>query len=357
MPELIATLPPEPSPRPLRAGRAQLHPLTASDGVELRLTRHAGGSRGPVLLAHCIGVSSRMYALDTIETNLLEFLFESGFDVWLLDYRLSIDLPSAVRPSSFDEVATRDFPAAVARVREVTGAESIQVVAHGVGSQAFTMAMLAGLQGVRSAVCSQVSAHLRAPLTNRVKASLFSHDLLDRLGFDGLRVDPEPDVDWPERVLATLLQAHPVEGEERCGSAVCRRITAMYGPLYEHDRLNRATHDALPRLFGHANLRAFAHLIRNLRAGHIVDERGENAYLPHLDRLAIPVTFLHGADNACLLPESTRLTASALAERNGAHLYRWHSIPGYGHVDCMFGEHAVRDVYPLILRHLTGTDA
>lgn len=343
--------------RPLRAGPAEVHPVLAEDGVEIRLTRHRGGDRGPVVLAHCIGVSSAMYATDTIPTNLLEYLFENAFDVWLLDYRLSIDLPSARRPASFDEVATRDFPAAVRRVLAETGAPSVQVVAHGVGSQAFTMAMLAGLRGVRSAVCSQVSAHLRAPLSNRLKATLFSADLLELLDVELLSVRDEPDDGWMQRLLGRAMQLHPVQAEEECDSDVCRRITASYGPLYEHDQLNRATHDALAELFGPASLRAFAHLIRNLRAGRIGNEQGEDVYLPNLDRMAIPVAFLHGADNECLLPESTRLTYEALAARNGPDLYRWHLIPRYGHVDCMFGENAVRDVYPLILDHLLGTPA
>ncbi len=343
--------------RKLRASLPAVHDLAAADGEALRLTRYRGGPRGPVLLVHCIGVSSRMYSTDTIETNLLEYLFEHGFDVWLIDYRLSIELPGADRPSSFDQVAALDFPAAVERVLAESGASSLQVVAHGVGSQTFTMAMLRGLRGVRSAVCSQVSTHLRAPWLNRFKAGLPLPELLETLSMDTLSVVLGSDADWRDRMLALGMELHPVDSEERCDNRVCRRITAMYGPLYEHDRLSAATHDALGELFGQTNLRAFGHLIRNLRKGHIVDERGEEAYLPHLDRLAIPIAYLHGAENACLLPESTRLTREALCRANGADLYARHLIPGYGHVDCILGEHADRDVYPLVVDHLLATDA
>lgn len=44
-----------------------------------------------------------------------------------------------------------------------------------------------------------------------------------------------------------------------------------------------------------------------------------------------------------------------LAQRNGSHLYRRHVVPGYGHIDCMFGKRAALDVYPLILEHLEAT--
>jgi hypothetical protein len=39
----------------------------------------------------------------------------------------------------------------------------------------------------------------------------------------------------------------------------------MYGGIFEHDQLNRATHDALHEHFGVANLSVFAHLARTPR--------------------------------------------------------------------------------------------
>jgi cholesterol oxidase len=139
-----------------------IHTAVADDGVRLRLARHRGGSRGPVMLVHCIGVSSGMYTLDSIGTNLRDYLVDAGYDVWLLDFRFSIRLPEAARPHSFDDVARRDYPAAVRAVRSATGRD-VQVVAHGVGASTLTMALLAGVQGVKSAVCSQVSTDLVLP--------------------------------------------------------------------------------------------------------------------------------------------------------------------------------------------------
>ena len=72
--------------------------------------RHRGGDRGPVVLTHGLGVSSLIFAIDTIATNLLEYLFEAGYDCWLLDYRSSIDLPSSGEPHTADDVARYDYP-------------------------------------------------------------------------------------------------------------------------------------------------------------------------------------------------------------------------------------------------------
>lgn len=347
---------PDAPPRPRRALRAPAPEeirFSAKDGVGLRLRRYRGGPKGPVILAHCIGVSSLMYAVDTLETNLLEFLAERGFDVFLLDFRFSIELPASAEPHSFDEVARLDYPAAVDAVRAAAASDSVQIVAHGVGSSTLTMALLAGLRGVRSAVCSQVSTHVLVPPLTRIKAELRLPSLAAALGLETITtyVDAKHSTRM-DRVLDSLLRFHPIEAEERCSSAVCRRITALYGELYEHDRLSDATHGTLHELFGVVSLRALAQLARLTRAGHLVDEGGDDAYLPHAERLAIPIAFLHGAENRCVLPESTRATIELLAARNGAGLYERHEVPGYGHVDCILGATASRDVYPIVARHL-----
>ena len=71
-----------------------------------------------------------------------------------------------------------------------------------------------------------------------------------------------------------------------------------------------------------------------------------------MERLAVPITFIHGAENATFLPESTEITYQLLCEKNGSEFYQRYVIPKYGHIDCIFGKNAVRDVYPHILVHL-----
>jgi cholesterol oxidase len=306
------------------------------------------------MLSHGLGVSSRIFAIDTIHTNLLEYLYLHGYDVWLLDYRSSILLPASETAYTGDHIATRDYPAAVDKIRELTGADNIQVVVHCFGATTFFMAMLSGLKGVRSAVCSQIATHIQAPLLTRIKTGLHLPTVLKLLGVDSLTAYVDTHADWMERLFDASLKLHPVEFEERCNSAVCRRITFLYGTLYEHDQLNTATHDALHEMFGVAAITALEHLALMVRRGHLVDAHGKDVYLSHLERLAIPITFIHGAENACYHPQSTATTFDLLRGRNG-DLYQRHVIPNYGHIDCIFGKNAVRDVYPLILNHLEQT--
>jgi cholesterol oxidase len=129
----------------------------------------------------------------------------------------------------------------------------------------------------------------------------------------------------------------------------------MYAPLYRHEQLNEATHEALHEMFGVANMESFRQLAEIVRAGHLVGADGTDRYLPHVDRMAIPISFIHGAENACYLTEGMDKTVARLSEANGAGLYSRHEIAGYGHIDCIFGRDAARDVYPHVVEHLNAT--
>ena len=349
---------PEPPPRQRRqldAGRPEVHAVAAADGVELRLTRFRGGEKGPLLISHGLGVSSGIFTTDTIRPNLLEFLYAAGYDVWLLDYRASIDLPASRTSYDADAIARLDYPATVTAIRAATGAESLQALVHCFGSTTFFMALLAGLDRIRSVVASQVATHMPVPRLTRAKANLRLPWVLERLGVRSMTAEAGADGKALERLYRAVLARQPLEAEERCDSPVCHRISFLYGLLYEHDRLSDETHEALAELFGVASVRALAHLALMVRRGHVVAADGADAYLPHAERLRIPVRFIHGAENACYLPHGTELSLAYLASRNGAELYSRRVVPGYGHIDCIFGEHAARDVFPLALEHLEET--
>ena len=338
--------------RALRVGVPHVHPFRTRDGESLLLTRYRGGPKGPVVLCHGLGVSSLIFSLDTIETNLLEFLYQHEYDVWLLDFRNSIELPASRAQSCGDDVALYDYPAAVNKVREVTGARDVQMVVHCWGSTTFFMAMLAGLEGVRSAVCSQIAAHFVTPTATHVKAGLHLPSVLDALGVKTLSAFSSTQEDLPNKLFDFCLRLYPMELRERCESPTCHRISFMYAPLYRHRQLNEATHATLHETFGVANMRAFEHLALLANKGRLVDFAGRDVYLPQLQRLKLPLTFIHGSDNECFLPESTQITYDLLSQRNGKDLYTRHVVPNYGHIDCIMGKNAARDVYPLVVQAL-----
>ncbi|MCW5952188.1 MAG: hypothetical protein KIT69_08020, partial [Propionibacteriaceae bacterium] len=148
---------------------------------------------------------------------------------------------------------------------------------------------------------------------------------------------------------------YPVSAEERCDSPVCRRVSFMYSQLYAHRQLSEDMHANIHELFGVCHLAASEQILQTVLAGHLVDAQGRDVYLPHPERLALPLLLIHGADNACYLPNSSRRTLAWLQEHNDPALYSRHEFAGYGHLDCIFGEYAAADVFPVILAHLEQT--
>jgi cholesterol oxidase len=343
--------------RPIRAPAPEIHQFKTEDGVTLRLTRYLGGGKGPVMLVHGLGVSSAIFSTDLIDINLVEYLVAHEYDVWLLDYRVSILLPSSSDQSNGDQVARYDYPAAIAKIIAISGADTIQAVVHCYGATTFFMSMLSGLERVRSIVCSQIATDILVPAVTAVKSGLHIPSFLEKLGIDSLtaRVPADGGSLLTQLYDEALDLNAMVQAQGRCSSDTCHRITFLYGSLYRHDRLSDRLHSHLHELFGEANIETLEHLATICRAGELVDAAGNDTYLPHLERLDLPILFISGADNECYLPESTRLSYERLCQAYHPHQYQRVVIPGYGHIDCIFGERADRDVYPLIVNHLDRT--
>src|SRR5262249_21670497 len=120
-------------------------PFAAQDGFALNLIHVIGmrpPTRGPVLLVHGAGVRANLFRAP-VEANLVDALLAHGYDVWLENWRASIEFPPNLW--TLDQAALYDHPAAVAKVVEVTGHDKIKAVIHCQGSTSFTMSAIAGL--------------------------------------------------------------------------------------------------------------------------------------------------------------------------------------------------------------------
>jgi cholesterol oxidase len=338
--------------RPLRLSNPEEHFVATSDGIQVRLKRFKGGEKGPVLLAPGFGTSTGAFLLDTIETNLAEFLFASNYDVWLFDYRGSSDLPGKPTQFSLDDIALKDYPAAMQFVQSQTDGKGVQVMGHCVGSVTLLMSLLDGLTGVRSAICSQFSVHVDQPSVQQVKAAVHLPDLVKGIGIEYMTPSVNAETFHEiDRALDTMLRV--TSHHEACDSPVCRRILFMYGEVYRHAQLNFDTHRAIHEMFGLANMTTFKHLARVVRRGEVVDHRGANIYLPRVDRLrSTPITLLQGRKNNLFRPAGTERTYKWLIDANGPSKYNRVVIDDYGHMDCFIGRDAARDVFPAILREL-----
>ena len=316
----------------------------------LRLTRYRGGDKGPVVLAPGFAMSAHHYLVGTIGTNLVEYLVEHGYDTWLFDYRASTDLPSARTAFTIDDIATVDWPTGLAEVRRVTGAPDVQVLGHCVGSLSLQMAVLAGMPGVRSAICSQVTVHPAMHWFSRAKARLGVSRALAAAG--QRTIEPGLQATVVNRALDLLYGLNPLLRGERCHNPVCRWVFAYFGPTHRHAQLDAATHAEISRLFGVGGLKALHHLALIVRRGAAVDHRGQDVYLPNVARLALPITFLVGGRNRIFLPESSRRTLAWLQAANDPSLYERLVLPDYAHLDALLGARVAEEVFPLLLQAL-----
>ncbi len=83
-------------------------------------------SRGPVRLIHGGGVRANLFYDSPRRPTLVDLLVEHGYDVWLENWRASIDLPP--RAYTLDQGAVYDHPAAVSEVRRQTGAQTMKAI-------------------------------------------------------------------------------------------------------------------------------------------------------------------------------------------------------------------------------------
>ncbi len=332
--------------RALRLPQPEVHHFTTEDGVGLRLVRYKGGDAGPVIFSHGNGTSNKMALLDTIDTNLAEYLVERGHDLWLFEWRGSPDLD---HPGySLYDVAKYDWPAAVRHVVDKSGASQVDCVAFCAGGMTLLIALAAGrLQGlVRSAASLQASLTFTMPWLPRLKSSVRLAELVELLGWRTYRQDAG-NPSWPYRLLDGALKLHPTPHGEGCGNPSCQRMVFCYGPPVRHANLNDATHARLSGLYGRASVRSVCELAGAVRKGRIapLDDAA-------LDNLRLPLTFIHGEANKLLLPDSSRRLHDMLVARHGPAFYRLAFTPDYSHTDSLAGANAARDVFPVIGAHL-----
>ena len=333
-----------------------MHPVATSDGTEVRLTHHAAGGKGPIVLAPGYGNAARAFALGSVPKSFADYLAEHGYDVWLFDYRASPDLPSSQTQFTVDDIAMRDWPAAIAEVRRETGAESVQALGHCIGGLTLFMAIGGGLEGVRSATFSALAGHPIPTPANRLRAHVRVPTVIRKLGMPTISTDYRPD-SLQDRALERVMRSLPIS--RMYDSPVGRRIYFIYGDVFDHSRIDETTMaEQVPSFFGASNMTFFEHMgVMVRKGGRAVDVRGRDVYLSHTDRYRMPISFITGEHNRMFIPRGIDATYDLLRTANGPERYTRRVIEGYAHLDLWLGRNAERDVFPGVLAELERHDA
>jgi cholesterol oxidase len=339
------------------------------DSVRLRLTMYEPSGdkprrNHPVLLTHGYGMSTRAFAWPFDENNegpgptsLVGHLRAEGYQVWLMDNRGSIDLPSSRSDFNLDDIARIDWPKAVDKVRERTGVR-VHAFGHCVGSATLLMALLSRLEGVQTATCSQFLTHLNTSSWDVAKAEIHLGRFLE-----GARVkflNKETGVVKFDRAFDALYRMAPVPDGERCGLAVCHWINAIYGLTHTHSQLDERAHEALTELFGPAAVPGLTHLQVMVRARQIVDHRGNDVYLgdARTGKIAVPMHIVYGEKNYIFHPSGEQKALAWLRRTfDGIDSnLTVTALPDYAHLDVIIGRRAHVEVFPAVSTFLNEHD-
>lgn len=331
-------------------------PFVAGDGFNCNLIHISGKTaptKGPVLLVHGAGVSASIF-LAPVKKNIVDYLVEEGYDVWLENWRASIDLPP--NQWTLDQAALYDHPYAVRKVVEATGQSGIKAIIHCQGSTSFMMSVVAGLvPEVTNIISNAVSLHPVVPQFSRFKLGY----LVPMVKMMTPYLNPQWGIhapNFPAMLINTLVRLTHHE----CNNGVCKQVSFTYGSgfpaLWRHENLNDETHDWLSDEFAHVPMSFYRQIAMSVKEGHL-RSAGDNSFFPASLTEKEPqtdarITFFAGENNLCFLPLSQQ-QSFAYFDRIRPNHHRLQLIPAYSHLDIFIGKNASEDVFPLMSQALS----
>ncbi|WP_348652931.1 esterase [Polyangium sp. y55x31] len=340
---------------PAHRYRERTVPFLARDGRPLNLVHVRGDEeprKGPVVLVHGAGVRANIFRAP-VEQSIVDALVADGYDVWLENWRASIDLEPT--EWTLDQAAVFDHPSAIQTIVRETGRDEVKAIIHCQGSTSFMLSAVAGLvPEVKVIVTNAVSLHPVVPRASQWKLRYTVPVVSHMTDY----IDPQWGVSvhgFTPRAITMFVKA----SHHECDNLVCKLASFTYGTgrptLWRHENLNVETHEWLKNEFAKVPLTFFQQMNACVRAGHLVPVEGYRE-LPEDVAERPPETdarfvFFAGERNVCFLPESQRRTYEHMSRRRPGH-HALHVLPGYGHLDVFMGKHAARDVFPLILAEL-----
>lgn len=298
--------------------------------------------RFPVLLCH--GLGSNRHSFDAPQgPSLARYLAERGFDVWSLELR---GAGRSARPHlfnrlewewTFEHYVRYDAPAALAFVRDVTGAERVHWVGHSLGGM----------------VAYALLVNQEAPLVSLT--TLASPTV-------GLASSPQvPAAKVVGGVLARLRRV-PAGVTARLGAPLTSLTYrfSLFRYLYNSDNVDpavirsllRCALDDVPSRLLLDYLTAYE--ARRAGAHHSVFD-----YEQRLDRIGVPLYLLGGEQDGLCPPDHLE----AIYQRVSSATKRMRVVGrasgcrhDYGHHDLLLGRHAADEVFADITRWLTERD-
>ncbi|KAG2683001.1 hypothetical protein I3760_10G011700 [Carya illinoinensis] len=339
-----------------------LHEIKTEDGffiscrqwkcTQIPLTLEGPKQPKPVLL---LNGHAESYSLPTEPNDLVRTLLEEGHETWLLQPRLH-----PLNPSNYftiEDIGRFDVPAAINKILELHGQHTtIHVVAHCVGGLAVHIALMGG--HVSSAHIASLSCTSSSMFFKLNASSMFKMWLplipLSMVILGKNKILPLLETSKASR-RHRLLQyiARWIPRCERCTCNECEVFSGIFGNPFWHENVSPSMHywlhkESLTRL----PMAAFPHLRKICKAGFIVDNNGNNSYLIHPERMALPTLYISGGRSLLVTPETSFLAHKYMKLHRPAFRHERIVVEGFGHSDLLIGEESYKKVFPHILSHI-----
>jgi hypothetical protein len=334
--------------------RRRILPFEAGDGREINLHHIQGPhapTKEPVLLVCGLAMRANSFYDAPSRPTLVDALVDEGYDVWVENWRTSIDLPAA--DYTLDGAAVYDHPASIRKIRDETGVEKLSAVAHCMGSASLALSVVAGRANeLHTVVSSAVSLHVDLDPRSKLRLATvlpFSSLVLRMRGADPQWAARAPTVKAASfaRLARLAIRNYP--------NPLNRAATFIYGSradgMWQLDQLGPETLDWLGREFGYSPFSFFKQIRKSAREGRLVPV-DDPPVLPADVAGRVPesgarFTFLAGEQNQFFLPSGQQKTYEQFA-RAQPDLHQWVPLEGYSHLDVLIGRRWYQDVFPYI---------
>ncbi|KZV40453.1 hypothetical protein F511_41770 [Dorcoceras hygrometricum] len=308
----------------------------------------------PVLLIN--GYSTESYSLPTEPNDLVRTILKEGHDVWLLRTRVH---PSySLNSFSIDDIGRFDIAAAVDKIIQLYGESAkVHIVGHCVGGVAIHIALMGGhvsTKKIASLSCTNSSMFFKLTTSSLVKMWLpLTPISMAILGENKvLPLLAKTTTSFRHDLLKSIARLIP--RCERCTCDECEVFSGIFGNAFWHENVSHTMHNWLnkinvPRL----PMAGFTHLRKICNAGFILDSNGNNTYMVHPERMALPTLYISGGRTLLVTPETSLLANKYMKLHQQSYRHERVVVDGFGHSDLLIGEKSFEKVFPHIITHIS----
>jgi hypothetical protein len=326
-------------------------PFQALDGFPLNFWRykHSSRTKCPVILVHGAGVRCNLFNSPN-EINIVKALAAQGYDVWLENWRASMEVP--FNNWDLDMVAKYDHPAAVQTICNITGYEKIKAIIHCQGSTSFMISAILGLvPQVEVILSNAVSLFPTVP-----KFSVFKLNYVAPfLSMFSDRLDARWGIKAPS-LFAKMLKVGVSFSHPENDTMVGKFVSLMYGTgfpaLWELDNLSDETKQWIQGEFGEISLHFFKHITQCVNQGVLAPFQNKKiTYIDTPPQTDARFVFFAGELNKCFTSEGQVKTFNYF-DGITPHKHKLYLYPTYSHLDIFFGKEAHIDIFPTMIAEL-----